>query len=252
MPHENLDLSSMEFVICGAAPLPVEVFRDFEKTFNCKIIEGYGLTEMTCACSVNPLPTETEDKRKIGSIGIPLPGNEMKIVDSSNKDIPPNTKGEIVIKGDNLMKEYFNNPEANAETLIDGWLHTGDIGYMDEEGFFYITDRKKDMIIRGGENIYPREIEEVLYSHPAVSLATVIGVRDDIYGELPKAFVVLKEGTSVTAEEIIEYCKKNLANFKVPKYVEFKDDLPKTPTGKIMKQPLREEEEAKSGKIFNS
>ncbi|MFX1571546.1 MAG: class I adenylate-forming enzyme family protein [Promethearchaeota archaeon] len=252
MPHENLDLSSLEFVICGAAPLPVEVFREFENTFNCKVIEGYGLTEGTCASSVNPLPTETEDRRKIGSIGLPLPGNEMKIVDDKGNDVPPNTKGEIVIKGDNIMKEYFKNPEANAETLKDGWLYTGDIGHMDEDGFFYITDRKKDMIIRGGENIYPREIEEVLYAHPDVSLATVIGVRDEIYGELPKAFIVLKERKSLTTDDIIEHCKKNLANFKVPKYVEFRNDLPKTPTGKIMKQPLREEEEEKTGKIFNS
>jgi len=252
MPHENLDLSSLEYIVCGAAPLPVDVFKAFENTFDCKVIEGYGLTEGTCASSVNPLPTETEDRRKVGSIGIPLPGNEMKIVDENGNDVPPNTKGEIIIKGDNIMKEYFKNPEANAETLKDGWLYTGDIGHMDEDGFFYITDRKKDMIIRGGENIYPREIEEVLYSHPAVSLATVIGVRDKIYGELPKAFAVLKEGESLTEEELIEYCKKNLADFKVPKYVEFRDDLPKTPTGKIMKQTLREEEEAKTGKIFNS
>jgi len=252
MPHENLNLSSLEYIICGAAPLPVEVFKAFENTFDCKVIEGYGLTEGTCASSVNPLPTETEDRRKVGSIGIPLPGNEMKIVDENGNNVPPNTKGEIIIKGDNIMKEYFKNPEANAETLKNGWLYTGDIGHMDEDGFFFITDRKKDMIIRGGENIYPREIEEVLYSHPAVSLATVIGVRDKIYGELPKAFAVLKEGESLTEEELIEYCKKNLADFKVPKYVEFRDDLPRTPTGKIMKQPLREEEEAKTGKIFNS
>ena len=244
MPHENLDLSSLEFVICGAAPLPIEVFREFEKTFNCKIVEGYGLTEGTCASSVNPIPTETEDKRKIGSIGVPLTGNEMKIVDSDGKDLPPNTKGEILVKGDNVMKEYFKNPEANAESLKEGWLYTGDIGHMDEDGFFYITDRKKDMIIRGGENIYPREIEEILYSHPAVSLATVIGVRDKIYGELPKAFIVLKEGKTATAEDIIAYCKKNLADFKIPKYIEFRDDLLKTPTGKIMKQSLRDEEEA--------
>ncbi|MFX1389551.1 MAG: class I adenylate-forming enzyme family protein [Promethearchaeota archaeon] len=250
MPHENLDLSSLEFVICGAAPLPVEVFKAFENTFNCKIVEGYGLTEGTCASSVNPLPTETEDRRKVGSIGIPLPGNEMKIVDDKGNDLPPNTKGEIVIRGDNIMKEYFKNPEANAETLKNGWLYTGDIGYMDEDGFFFITDRKKDMIIRGGENIYPREIEEVLYSHPATALATVIGVRDEIYGELPKAFIVLKEGESLTEDEVIEYCKKHLANFKVPKYVEFRDSLPQTPTGKIMKQPLREEQEAKTGRAF--
>ncbi|MHA1390647.1 MAG: class I adenylate-forming enzyme family protein [Promethearchaeota archaeon] len=244
MPHENLDLSSLEFVICGAAPLPVEVFREFEETFKCKVVEGYGLTEGTCASSVNPIPTDTEDRRKIGSIGIPLPGNEMKIVDSDGNDLPPNAKGEILVKGDNVMKEYFKNPEANAQTLKDGWLYTGDIGHIDEDGFFYITDRKKDMIIRGGENIYPREIEEVLYSHPAVELATVIGVRDKIYGELPKAFIVLKEGKSVTTEEILKFCKENLADFKVPKYVEFRDVLLMTPTGKIMKQALRDEEEA--------
>lgn len=252
MPYENLDLSSLQFIICGAAPLPVEVFREFENIFKCKIVEGYGLTEGTCASSVNPLPTETEDRRKIGSIGLPLPGNDMKIVDSAGNEVPPNSKGEIIIKGDNIMKEYFKNPEANAETLKDEWLYTGDIGHMDEDGFFYITDRKKDMIIHGGENIYPREIEEVLYSHPNVSLATVIGVRDKIYGETVKAFIILKEGKSSSSEEIIEYCKKNLADFKVPKYVEFREDLPKTPTGKIMKQPLREEEEQKTGKIFNS
>ncbi|MHA2288477.1 MAG: class I adenylate-forming enzyme family protein [Promethearchaeota archaeon] len=250
MPHENLDLSSLEFVVCGAAPLPVEVFKAFEKMFGCKVVEGYGLTEGTCASSVNPLPTETEDRRKVGSIGLPLPGNEMKIVDSQGKDLPPNSKGEIVVKGDNVMKEYFKNPEANAETLKDGWLFTGDIGHMDEDGFFYITDRKKDMIIRGGENIYPREIEEVIYSHPKVSLGTVIGVRDKIYGELPKAFIVLKEGETATEEEIIAYCQEHLADFKVPKYVEFRDTLPQTPTGKIQKQPLREEEEVKTGKIF--
>ena len=252
MPHENLDLSSLKFIICGAAPLPVEVFREFEETFDCKIVEGYGLTEGTCASSVNPLPTETEDRRKVGSIGIPLPGNKMKIVDENGEDVPPNTKGEIIIKGDNVMKEYFKNPEANSETLKNGWLYTGDIGHMDDDGFFFITDRKKDMIIRGGENIYPREIEEVLYSHPSVSLATVIGVRDKIYGELPKAFIVLKEGESINEEEIIEFCKQNLADFKIPRYVEFRDSFQQTPTGKIMKQPLREEEEAKSGKIFNS
>ncbi len=252
MPHENLDLSSLKFVICGAAPLPIEVFKEFEATFNCKIVEGFGLTEGTCVSSVNPLPTESEDRRKIGSIGLPIPGNEMKIVDEKSNDLPSNTKGEILVKGDNVMKEYFKNPEANAKTLKDGWLYTGDIGHMDEDGFFFITDRKKDMIIRGGENIYPREIEEVLYSHPSVSLATVIGVRDKIYGELPKAFVVLKEGTTASAEEIIEFCKKNLADFKIPKDVEFRDTLQTTSTGKIQKQPLREEEEQKSGKIFNS
>ncbi len=244
VPHENLDLSSLKFVICGAAPLPITVMKEFEATFNCKVVEGYGLTEGTCASSVNPMPTETEDRRKIGSIGIPLPSTEMKIVDEKGNDVPPGTKGEIIIKGDNVMKEYFKNPEANKETLKNGWLYTGDIGYMTEDGFFYIIDRKKDMIIRGGENIYPREIEEVLYAYPGVSLAAVIGANDEIYGEVPKAFVVMKEGVTATKDEIIAHCKKNLADFKVPKYVEFRDDLPKNPTGKIMKVPLRDAEKA--------
>lgn len=248
IPHENLDLSSLKFVVCGAAPLPVEVMKEFESTFRCKVVEGYGLTEGTCASSVNPMPTETEDKRKIGSIGIPLPDTEMKIVDENGNELPPNVKGEIICKGDNIMKEYFKNPEANKQTLKTGWLYTGDIGFKDEEGFFYIVDRKKDMIIRGGENIYPREIEEVLYSFQGVSLAAVIGAHDDIYGEVPKAFVVLKEGATASAQEILAHCKSNLADFKVPKYVEFREDLPKNPTGKIMKVPLREEEKAKPKK----
>ena len=249
MPHENLDLSSLKFVICGAAPLPTEVMKEFESVFKCKIVEGYGLTEGTCASSVNPIPTETEDKRKIGSIGIPLPDTEMKIVDSNGKEVSPGIKGEIICKGDNTMKEYFKNPEANKQTLKNDWLYTGDIGYIDEDGFFYIVDRKKDMIIRGGENIYPREIEEVLYSYSGVSLAAVIGVNNEIYGEVPKAFVVMKEGTQATSEQILDHCKENLADFKVPKYIEFRSDLPKNPTGKIMKVPLRKEEEKKGEKI---
>ncbi|TFG05762.1 MAG: long-chain-fatty-acid--CoA ligase [Promethearchaeota archaeon] len=242
VPHRDLDLSSLKFVICGAAPLPVSLMREFEDTFQCKIVEGYGLTEGTCASSVNPMPTETEDRRKIGSIGIPLPDTEMKIVDINGNEVAPSVNGEIITRGDNVMKGYFKNPEANAQTLKDGWLYTGDIGYMTEDGFFYIIDRKKDMIIRGGENIYPREIEEVLYAFPGVSMAAVIGKSDEIYGEVPKAFVVMKEGETATAAEIIAHCKKNLADYKVPKFVEFRDDLPKNPTGKIMKVPLREEE----------
>jgi len=146
------------------------------------------------------------------------------------------------------MKAYFKNPDANAATLKNGWLYTGDVGYMTEDGFFYIVDRKKDMIKRGGENVYPREIEEVLYAYPGVSLAAVIGVLDSIYQDVPKAFIVMKEGQTATAEQIIAHCKKNLADFKVPKFVEFRDDLPKNPTGKIMKVPLREEEKAKEKK----
>ncbi|MFX1254277.1 MAG: class I adenylate-forming enzyme family protein [Promethearchaeota archaeon] len=245
VPHENLDLSSIKWVICGAAPLPVEVMKAFESTFNCSVVEGYGLTEGTCASSCNPLPTETQDRRKAGSIGIPLPDTEMIVVDDHSKEVPPNVTGEILCKGDNNMKGYFKNPEANKETLKEGWLYTGDLGYVDDDGFFYIVGRKKDMIIRGGENIYPREVEEVLYSYPDVAEAAVIGVYDEIYGEVPKAFVVIKEGQKTTEDQILKHCKENLADFKVPKYVEFRDNLPKNPTGKIMKVPLREEEEAK-------
>ncbi|MFX0062346.1 MAG: class I adenylate-forming enzyme family protein [Candidatus Hermodarchaeota archaeon] len=245
VPHENLDLSSIKWVICGAAPLPVEVMKAFESTFNCSVVEGYGLTEGTCASSCNPLPTETEDRRKAGSIGIPLPETEMIVVDDHGKEVPPNITGEILCKGDNIMKGYFKNQEANEETLKEGWLYTGDLGYVDDDGFFYIVGRKKDMIIRGGENIYPREVEEVLYSYPDVVEAAVIGVYDEIYGEVPKAFVVIKEGQTTTEDQILKHCKENLADFKVPKYIEFRDNLPKNPTGKIMKVPLREEEEAK-------
>ena len=248
MPHEGLDLSSIKWVICGAAPLPVEVMKAFESTFNCNVVEGYGLTEGTCASSCNPLPTETEDKRKVGSIGIALPGTEMKIVDDSGKEVPTKETGEIICKGDNVMKGYFRNPEANTETLKDGWLYTGDLGLVDDDGFFYIVGRKKDLIIRGGENIYPREVEEVLYAYPGVAEAAVIGVNDEIYGEVPKAFIVMKENHKMSEDQIIQHCRENLADFKVPQYVEFRSELPKNPTGKIMKAPLREEEAKKMKK----
>ena len=242
MPHEGLDLSSIKWIICGAAPLPIEVLKTFESTFNCSVVEGYGLTEGTCASSCNPLPTTKEDRRKVGSIGIALPDTEMKIVDDAGKEVPPKETGEIICKGDNVMKCYFKNPDANAETLKDGWLYTGDLGFVDEEGFFYIVGRKKDMIIRGGENIYPREVEEVLYAYPGVAEAAVIGVHDEIYGEVPKAFIVMKEDHPALEEDLLQHCRENLADFKVPQYVEFRSELPKNPTGKIMKGPLREEE----------
>ncbi|MFX1300024.1 MAG: class I adenylate-forming enzyme family protein [Promethearchaeota archaeon] len=249
MPHEGLDLSSIKWVICGAAPLPVEVMKAFESTFNCNVVEGYGLTEGTCASSCNPLPTESEDKRKVGSIGVALPDTKMKIVDDSDNEVSARETGEIICKGDNVMKGYFRNPEANAETLKEGWLYTGDLGYVDEDGFFYIVGRKKDLIIRGGENVYPREVEEVLYTYPGVVEAAVIGVYDEIYGEVPKAFIVMKEGYTKSEDQILQHCQENLADFKVPHYVEFRSELPKNPTGKIMKTPLREEEAMKIKKL---
>ncbi|GAB4317533.1 MAG: long-chain fatty acid--CoA ligase [Promethearchaeota archaeon] len=251
--REGADLSSLKFVICGAAPLSVETLKQFEAKFpSAKVVEGYGLTEGTCASSVNPFPTETEDRRKIGSIGLPLPDQEILIVDKDGNPLPPRQLGEIVIRGPNVMKGYFKNPEANAETLkpVKGhegmWLYTGDVGFLDEDGFLYIRDRIKDMIIRGGENIYPKEVEEVLYTFPGVSLAAVVGVPDEKYGEEVKAYLVMKEGVPrPSAEEVIAFCKQHLADFQCPRYVEFRDSLPLTATGKISKKDLREEAAAR-------
>jgi long-chain acyl-CoA synthetase len=229
------NLSSVKFGICGAAPMPIETFNNFEKTFGIKIIEGYGLTEGTVATSINPV----HGKRKIGSIGKPLPGQEVKILDDGDKELSHGEIGEICVRGGNVMKGYLRKPEANAETLRSGWLHTGDVGYMDEEGYFYIVDRKKEMIIRGGENIYPKEIDNLLYSHPKILEAAVVGVPDKIMGEEVKAYVVLKPGETMTDEEVRQFCKKNLASFKAPRYVEFIDELPKNIIGKTLKKHLK-------------
>ena len=233
---DTADLSSLRYVICGAAPLPVELFHQFEAKFNLHIMEGYGLTEGTCVSSINPY----YGVRKIGSIGLPLRGQEMAIMDDAGNLLPDGEYGEIVIRGPNVMKGYYKNPEATKETIMpDGWLRTGDIGYRDGDGYFWIVDRKKEMIIRGGENIYPREIEEVLHRHPAVAEAAVIGVPSEKYGEEVKAMIVLKPGATATAEEIVSFCRERLADFKVPRYVEFVSSFPKTPTGKIQKKLLK-------------
>lgn len=244
--RSGLDLSCLRFCICGAAPLPVEVQRHFELTFRIPVIEGYGLSETTCYSSFNPHPPEdqltlgqSDGYRKFGSIGLPM-GNEMKVFDDQDQELPPGVPGEIVIRGENVMKGYFKRPEANAEAFRNGWFHSGDIGYRDADGYFYITDRKKDMIIRGGENIYPREIDEVLYTHPAVRDAATVGVKDPKYGEEVKSFVVLKDGASVTEQEIIEYCRARLADYKCPKAVQFVPEIPKGPSGKLLRRKLIE------------
>jgi len=229
------DLSSLKFGVCGAAPLAEDTFKTFESTYGIKIVEGYGLTEGTVVSVLNPL----NGVRKIGSIGKALPGQEVRIVDDNGKELPPKEIGELVIKGGAIMKRYYKRPEETAKTIVNGWMHTGDIGYVDEDGYFYIVDRKKDLIIRGGENVYPKEIENVLYEHPKVTDAAVIGVPDKVVGEEGKAFVVLKSGESATEDEIKEYLKSRLAEFKVPKYVEFIDDLPKNIIGKVLKKELR-------------
>jgi long-chain acyl-CoA synthetase len=235
---ENYDLASLRFCICGAAPMPVEVFKKFEEKFNAKILEGYGLSEGTCASSINPL----DGTRKVGSIGVPIhPEQDMKIMDHDNNEMPRGQHGEICVKGPNVMEGYYNNPDATEAAIKDGWLHTGDMGFVDEDGYFYISGRIKEMIIRGGENIYPKEIEEVIYTHPAVAEAAVIGVRDDFYGEEVKAVIVCKPGMSATEKEIMDYCFERLAKYKCPKSVAFIEDMPKTATGKIQKRKLVED-----------
>ncbi|MDH5200590.1 MAG: long-chain fatty acid--CoA ligase [Candidatus Bathyarchaeota archaeon] len=234
---EGLDTSSLRYVICGAAPLPLDVFQRFEETFDLRIMEGYGLTEATCVSSLNPY----WGIRKVGSIGLPLRGQPMKIVDENMNELPPGEFGEIVVKGPNAMLGYYNNPEATAETIVNGWVRTGDIGYTDEDGYFFIVDRKKEMIIRGGENIYPREVEEVLFTHPKIAEAAVIGRPDPIWGEEVVAVIVPQPGQTLTLEEVQEYCKERLASYKAPRQVEFREDLPKTVTGKVVKKALKED-----------
>ena len=229
----GLKTDQLRFAMCGSAPVPAEVLRRFEETFNCLVIEGYGLSESTCRSTFNPPDT----RRRPGSCGVPI-GNEMRVVDEEDREVPDGDLGEIVLRGDNILKGYYKNDVANETAFRNGWFHTGDIGYRDADGFFYIVDRKSDMIIRGGENIYPREIDEVLYQHPDVAAAAVIGVPDDLYGEEVAAVVVLKPGASASAQEVIDYCKARLADFKCPKTVRFLDDIPKGPTGKLLKREL--------------
>ncbi|MEM3087248.1 MAG: long-chain fatty acid--CoA ligase [Halobacteria archaeon] len=223
--------------LSGAAPLPLEVLRKFEELTGGVIAEGYGMTEMCAGSHVNP----PFGKRKPGTVGIPLPGVDSKIVDVNDgaKELPPGEVGELVMRGPQMMKGYWNQPEETAKTVRDGWLYTGDIGRMDEEGYFSIVDRKKDMLLCGGYNVYPVEIESVLYEHPKVKEAAVVGVPDTYRGESPKAFVVLKEGQSATEQELLDYCRTKLAAYKAPRFVEFRKELPKTLIGKILRKELR-------------
>ena len=230
---EGLKTDQLRFAMCGSAPVPAEVIKKFEETFNCPVIEGYGLSESTCRSTFNP-PDET---RRPGSCGLPI-GNEMKVVDDNDNEVPVGALGEIVLRGENILKGYFKNPEATENAFRGGWFYTGDIGYRDKDGFFYIVDRKSDMIIRAGENIYPREIDEVLYQHPAVAAAATIGIPDPLYGEEVAAFIVLKDGVKVKEDELISYCKSELADYKCPKSIRFVADIPKGPTGKLLKREL--------------
>ncbi len=233
------DLTSIKGCFSGSAPLPVEVIGEFEKKTGAIIVEGYGLTETTPVTHVNPF----RGQRKVGSIGVPIPDTDCRIVDINDgvTDLPVGETGELLIKGPQVMRGYWNRPEETAEALSDGWLHTGDIAKMDADGYFYIVDRKKDMIISGGFNVYPRDIEEVFFEHPKVMEATAIGIPHPTRGEQVKVFVVLKAGETASAEELLAFCQNKLARYKWPTSIEFRDDLPKTNVGKILKKALRTE-----------
>jgi long-chain acyl-CoA synthetase len=215
--------------------MPVEVMSAFEKKFDVTIIEGYGLSETSPVASFGTL----DKPRKAGSIGYPVWGVELKIVDDDDVAQPDGERGEICIRGHNVMKGYLDRPEATAEAFKGGWFHSGDIGFRDEDGCYWIVDRKKDMILRGGFNVYPREVEEVLYGHVAVAEAAVIGIADERHGEEVKAVIALAPGQSASEEELIAYCKERLSAYKYPRSIEFIESLPKGPSGKILKRELR-------------
>jgi len=236
---KSYDLSSIKVCVSGAAAMPQEVQDRFEELTGGRLTEGYGLTEASPVTHVNP----AWDNRKVGTIGVPLPDTDAKVVDENGEEVPVGEIGELIIRGPQVMKGYWNREEETRNTLKDGWLYTGDMAKMDEEGYFQIVDRKKDLIIAGGFNIYPREIEEVLYQHEDIKEAVVAGVPDAYRGETVKAYIVLREGSNVTDTELNTFCRERLAAFKVPRMYEFRDSLPKTMVGKVLRRKLLEEEQ---------
>ncbi|NJN97606.1 MAG: long-chain fatty acid--CoA ligase [Anaerolineales bacterium] len=236
---DKVDLTSIKAVFSGAAPLPVEVMEKFEARTGVRIAEAYGMTEASSVTHVNPL----KGQRKFGSMGVPIIGTDAKIVDTEDytRELAQGEVGELIVKGPQVMQGYWNAPAETANAMHDGWLRTGDIARMDEDGYFYIVDRKKDMILSAGFNVYPREVEEVLYQHPKVLEAAVIGLPDDLRGEKITAYLVLKPGETATAAEIRNFCRERLAQYKQPRTIIFRDDLPKMLTGKVLRRQLREE-----------
>jgi len=239
-------MSCIKGAFSGSAPLPVEIIREFERLTDAVIVEGYGLTEASPVTHANPL---AGGGRKVGSIGVPVSDTLARIVDleEGSRDVPVGEVGELIVRGPQVMKGYRGMPEETANALRDGWLYTGDMARMDEDGYFYIVDRKKDLIITGGYNVYPREVEEVFYAHPKVKEACAIGIPDRKRGENIKVFVVLKEGVSATVEELLAFCRNYLAKYKWPTEIEFRQELPKSPVGKILRRQLREEEWSRRG-----
>jgi long-chain acyl-CoA synthetase len=238
MDTSGKDLSSLRVGVSGGAAIPGEVIRAFEEKFpGCVVLEGYGLSESTSTTTFNV----NAEKRKVLSIGKPVWGVQVQVVDGEDKPLPPgqDNVGEIVIRGHNIMKGYYKNPEATAEAFRGGWFHTGDLAYADDDGYLFIVDRKKDLVIRGGYNVYPREVEEVLYAHPGIAEAAVIGRPDDKLGEEVVAIIAPKPGADLDTDEVIAYCKERMAAYKYPREVRLVDELPKGPTGKILKKELR-------------
>ncbi|MER3489931.1 MAG: long-chain fatty acid--CoA ligase [Meiothermus sp.] len=234
---QNRKIGTVRICNSGSAPLPLEVMERFEQLTGGKLLEGYGLTEAAPVTHSNPV----SGLRKKGSVGLPLPGVDAKILGPDMQELPPGEVGELAVRGPNVMKGYWNRPEETAKTLVIDWLLTGDMAKMDEDGYFYIVDRKKDVIIAGGYNIYPREVEEVLYAHPAIQEACVVGVPDAYRGETVAAYIVLKPGMSLSQAELERYCRENLAAFKIPRIIEFRSELPKSAVGKILRRQLRDE-----------
>ncbi len=228
--------ASLRVCASGGAPMPVEVLRDFERTFNARVLEGYGLSETAPVVAFNQLQRPSRP----GTVGFPIFGVDIRCIDEHDNSVPVGERGEVVVRGPNVMKGYYDRPEATAEATRGGWFRTGDIGQFDADGYLAIVDRKKDMILRGGFNVYPREIEEVLMTHPAVALSAVIGVPDERLGEEVKAYVVLRPGASATAEELVAWSREQMAAFKYPREVEIRNALPISSTGKVLKRELRQ------------
>lgn len=237
------DLSSVSYCISGSAPMPVSVMEKFNSLTGARIVEGYGLTEASPITHLNPL----RGVSKNGAIGLPFPDTQAAIVDMEvgSVPLPPGKIGEMIVQGPQVMQGYWNRPDETASVLRNGWLYTGDIAYMDEQGYFFIVDRKKDLILTGGYNVYPREIDEVLHEHPAIKEAVSVGIKHKTRGEIIKAYIVLREGHNLTKPEILAFCREKLANYKIPKQVEFREELPKSIVGKVLRRVIREEEERK-------
>jgi long-chain acyl-CoA synthetase len=241
---KKYDLSSLKFCNSGGAPLPLEVKRNFERISGCKLVEGYGLSETSPVTHINP----PDGPVKEGSIGLPVPGTIMSLreIGDPSKEVPLGEKGEICIKGPQVMKGYWNKPRETADVFVGEFLRTGDVAYMDEDGFTYIVDRIKDLILCSGYNVYPRRIEEAIYQHPAVEEVTVIGIPDRYRGEAPKAFVKLKAGQALTENELMDFLVPLISKLEMPAEIEFRDELPKTMIGKLSKKELKAEVNAKT------